>query len=869
MSQSIPGLNELLNNFVEDCFQYLVSICNEAAKNSIYLTIQKSKNNSEISNKLYILEYYINDKEITKDRNEDILLLAKNYINYIYGELSRIGVYEEVKFISDYCLAYLALVCFRYGINQKSIKDENFYVFDVSSYANFSALLDKYMIKQQIKEEYEKNSKIIRDKEDKIGINKYTELFQIFDRNQIYLAKYEKKVVEINRIEEKKENINLKENKIQSNLQKNNDREKKRNKFESNDSRKSKKTDDIKEKNESKNKNVSEDSKNKNATPSIKKDIKTNKIYRIDILDSNKKKEKSRDKKLNEANSKEKNIKIKVKENSNGTQKKSKIISKTNGVKKKLSKNDLFNEDPKIKYLSQDKNKKARINIKNTKKEEENETEKNLLQINKSNNQVEKEDNTNKEKQNEEITTLALKNEIDTMKLEMKFNLVNLEYKLLVTKEQISYESIINSSLLELGKIKIEYLDTIIYHLKDTVTKLTNPYNINLWREVSNIILKNLFVILKNKGFSIRQNAQKIILNNLLSYAQKNNIQNNEGFKKKISTYKNKLALKPLVSTKNQSPAADKDRSFNIITLYKKDGPEINGSLCINFLFYLKELGNKVAHFDEKILDLILFDDLNIKEIKKSDVKNEEKKVNDSNNEYNNLTIEYDGKKEFTGNEILSLLKNPLEFQRKNIEIKNLFTNIYEKINEFKTYINYQDNEVKINELETEAEMLDLKIKELYNNYEAYFQKNKVDIKNLEGIEKNEDINSDIKENIKHYIELKKIDKIISNKKNFYGRIKEKYNDIRNSLDYKIIQINSYIKNIKNTIVKTSKLINIKDIFDHYKEDLKEKIFKEKYIENDIIFNQKNIDQFTIDKMYQFIRDYLNSEENYTYSIVK
>ena len=455
------------------------------------------------------------------------------------------------------------------------------------------------------------------------------------------------------------------------------------------------------------------------------------------------------------------------------------------------------------------------------------------------------------------------------MKLEMKYNFVNLEYKLLVTKEQLSYESIINSSLLELGKIKIEYLDTIIYHLKDTVTKLTNPYNINLWRKVSNIILKNLFVILKNKGFSIRQNAQKIILNNLLSYAQKNNIQNNEGFKKKISTYKNKLALKPLVSTQNQSPSADKERSFNIITLYKKDGPEINGSLCINFLFYLKELGNKVAHFDEKILDLILFDDLNIKEIKKSDVKNEEKKVNDSNNEYNNLTIEYDGKKEFTGNEILSLLKNPLEFQRKNIEIKNLFTNIYEKINEFKTYINYQDNEVKINELETEAEMLDLKIKELYNNYEAYFQKNKINIKNLEGIEKNKDINSDIKENIKHFIELKKIDKIISNKKNFYGRIKEKYNDIRNSLDYKIIQINGYIKDIKNTIVKTSKLINIKDIFDNYKEDLKEKIFKEEYIENDIIFNQKNIDQFTIDKIYQFIRYYLNSDENYTYSIVK
>ena len=126
-------------------------------------------------------------------------------------------------------------------------------------------------------------------------------------------------------------------------------------------------------------------------------------------------------------------------------------------------------------------------------------------------------------------------------------------------------------------------------------------------------------------------------------------------------------------------------------------------------------------------------------------------------------------------------------------------------------------------------------------------------------------MNSDIKENIKHYIELKNIDEIISNKKKFYGEIKEKYNDMKVSSEYQITQINGYITDIKNAIIKTSKLIDIKDIFDNYKEDLKEKIFKEEYFENDIIFNQKNIDQFTIDKLYQFIGDYLNSEENYTY----
>ena len=166
--------------------------------------------------------------------------------------------------------------------------------------------------------------------------------------------------------------------------------------------------------------------------------------------------------------------------------------------------------------------------------------------------------------------------------------------------------------------------------------------------------------------------------------------------------------------------------------------------------------------------------------------------------------------------------------------------------------------------------MLDLKIKEIYNSYEAYFQNKKIDIKNLKGKEKNENINSDIKMNIKHYEDLKKIDNKISNKKKFYGGIKEKYNDINSSLENQNIQINGYMKDIKDAIVKTSKLINIKDIFDNYKEDLKKKIFNEQeYIENEIIFNQKNIDQFTINNLYQFIGDFLNSDKKYRYSIVK
>ena len=95
-------------------------------------------------------------------------------------------------------------------------------------------------------------------------------------------------------------------------------------------------------------------------------------------------------------------------------------------------------------------------------------------------------------------------------------------------------------------KKKSEYFENII------IINLGDPYNYNLWRKLSNIILKNLLVILSKKKYKFLQYKNKAVLSN----------------------------LKYL--------------------------------LIIDFLFFLKEKGNKINHFDEEVIDLILFDDLNI-----------------------------------------------------------------------------------------------------------------------------------------------------------------------------------------------------------------------------------------------------------------
>ena len=202
-------------------------------------------------------------------------------------------------------------------------------------------------------------------------------------------------------------------------------------------------------------------------------------------------------------------------------------------------------------------------------------------------------------------------------------------------------------------------------------------------------------MILKNDKFELRQNLSNGIKNLLISNACKNKIYNTE-FKEKIRNYEIKYnSSNTNIITQNLSNSADKKRVYNLVAIYKNNSPDITASLSIDFLFYLKEKGNQVNHFDEKVLNFILFNDMNIVEVENKDVKIEEEKTNIIINEDDVLDKVYEGRINFDSNEIISMLKNPLKFMKDDyIDVKILFTPIYKEIEEIKKLVGYNNGDI-------------------------------------------------------------------------------------------------------------------------------------------------------------------------------
>ena len=164
------------------------------------------------------------------------------------------------------------------------------------------------------------------------------------------------------------------------------------------------------------------------------------------------------------------------------------------------------------------------------------------------------------------------------------------------------------SAEIDSEKKKVKYLENSIISLKQTIINLGNPYNFNLWRKLSNIILKNLFVILHKKKYKLLQYCNRSVLKSLQNYESKFKGKKLTAFKDKVKKYEDRLNGQIEGVQSSGASAADKERAFNIIVVEN----QIKYSLVIDFLFFLKEKGNKINHFDEEIIDLILFDDLGI-----------------------------------------------------------------------------------------------------------------------------------------------------------------------------------------------------------------------------------------------------------------
>jgi DNA repair exonuclease SbcCD ATPase subunit len=315
-------------------------------------------------------------------------------------------------------------------------------------------------------------------------------------------------------------------------------------------------------------------------------------------------------------------------------------------------------------------------------------------------------------------------------------------------------------------------------------------------------------------------------------------------------------------------------------------------------LFYLKEKGNYIAHFDEKILNFLLFNDMNIAEDdeKESDTQNLNEKNNEIKNEIVNATKEkkvcekidkkekviqitqdkkkinlnqeYKGKKIFSGSELIQMLKNPTKFQQKVIQKKNLFDSIYRAVDDFKKEIGYKDSEEQIFKLKDISKDLDVNINELMKKIETNFVKDfanmKIDIKNIKKINEKEKENLDsyLKEIINIYLELQKLKEKINKKIIFYENVIKKYQKIKKDIENNESEVNEQINQINELIKKAASLIKISDIFQNYKIVLKDNISKfPEYREHPNIFNESNIDEFIINDLYEFLTTYLKDGE--------
>jgi len=826
MSKHLPKSDELYESVIDDMYLILFSACNTDARKSIEIFLEVNKDFPKINNKINLLKFYSSIKDFYGNKNMDIIHLTTNYIKYIEICLNNY-VGENLQLIEDFCLAYLALVGFRY-IFDSNFQDEQLFLFDLTFFDKFSSLIENYSLTIKIKELFEK--KVIPLKNEK---NKYITLIQLFDRNKIFNLAFSDKPEEDNKIDpnNNKEILDSKKNKQNDLNGKGND-----------DTNEISKTNNLNNEERSKEQIILKGSSdNENV---LNKDNNDNKKNNNDITTQKKK---------NEESFKVKNNELNINNNNNWEGKE--LIQRRNDDGDEREKN--VSDDSKIEKIDLNENNNII---------EEKEIQKNNLIDDKINS---KGNISSKSKETENSIIITRINNLELSNLNLELSNLNIQFKLLETNESLCIQSIINSSYFDVDKIKINYLDAVICSLNNIVTKLSNPYNFNLWRKISNIILKNIFIILKSNKFTISQNVNESLSRELISQDNKNKIRDMKEFNKRIKNYEAKSKDKGKITTKNISPSADKERQFNLITIYNGNKPEITASLSIDFLFYLKERGNEINHFDEKILNLILFDNLEIKGEIVDQKELEEEKTNEIKNDDSNLNIINTGKTEFSGDELIDFLENPLKFQKKDDYITDKLKFIYSQIEEFKKSVGYKDNNKKICELKNEGQNILLKIEELLNNLETDFKNNNIDINNIEKIKDGENVDFFINKKIKIYSSLKELDGKTNEKLILYENIKERYENLNTSILFKKQKINELIQEIKIGIDKIAKLIKMSDILKYYKDELLEKIKNEnEYKNRSEIFNENTINNFTIDKFYSFLRLYLNSKEN-RYSIIK
>ena len=427
-----------------------------------------------------------------------------------------------------------------------------------------------------------------------------------------------------------------------------------------------------------------------------------------------------------------------------------------------------------------------------------------------------------------------------------------------------------NSNEISICKKKIEYLENNNKLLNNNIINLTNQYNYNLWRKISNIILKNIFVILYKKNYRFSQKFSYSVFCELKKRQKEMTRKDSESFQIEINKYKNYLDKQNKDKINNASSlihsiSSDKERPFNLIIIKRDNNYEVKPTLCIEFLFFLKEKGNKLNHFDKEILDLDLFDKMNI------EISNEENQIFvGKKDELENETLiekkKYIDKINFTGNDIIMMLNNPEQFHKKERNISQIFQPFYEKMKEIESKWGLKKNKMKLSDLEAHSTNINIQLGELIKNYEEHFDENGINYKDRNKIENN-DLNEDEKDNLNNYFKAKSLLDNITKKIEYYQTIMSEINDMNNIKTTCEKNMDELIDNVKNKIKNEDKIIRISDLFTSFKNEMYYKINNIKeYMDYDSVFNNENISCFSMTDFFYFLKEHL---ANNSFSIIK
>ena len=198
---------------------------------------------------------------------------------------------------------------------------------------------------------------------------------------------------------------------------------------------------------------------------------------------------------------------------------------------------------------------------------------------------------------NERLYNLELEQQLSKIKIyQLHFENIKINFKLFK-------ESTFNHANLNVLRNEKQYLQICIQSLKNIIKNLSNPYNFNFWTKLTNIILKNIFIILKKNNFTINQNKEQSIIDQIKNMIEKKRFDENinNSINKKITKYEEDLNRDKGNRTNTENLSSDEKRNFNLITIKKNNKEDITAPLTIDFLFYIKEKGNKYVHFDDSI----------------------------------------------------------------------------------------------------------------------------------------------------------------------------------------------------------------------------------------------------------------------------